>query len=150
MLDKEEPYLERHIAETRLAFELDAIITEEQVKGLATLDMITQNEEIKKNIQIWDRRVLYEALREAQIQTHYDFHPYTDVDRYRVGDEYRQVLIAAREVSPEEDIARLGTVETAVYTRLWGLRVASERVYRGRVPELLGWGHTDTQRHTTN
>ncbi|MXY27058.1 hypothetical protein F4Y59_02710 [Candidatus Poribacteria bacterium] len=104
VLDKEEPYLQRHIAETRLAFELDTIITEERVKGLATLDMITENAEIKKNIQIWDRRVLYEALREAQIQTHYDFHPYTDVDRYRVGDEYRQVLIAAREVSPEEDI----------------------------------------------
>ena len=104
VLDKEEPYLERHIAETRLAFELDTIVTKEQGKGFATLDMITENEEIKKNIQIWDRRVLYEALREAQIQTHYDFHPYTDVDRYRVGDAYRQVLIAAREVSPEEDI----------------------------------------------
>lgn len=104
VLDKEEPYLQRHIEETRLAFELDTIRTEERVKGLATLDMITENEAIKKNIQIWDRRVLYEALREAQIQTHYDFHPYTDVDRYRVGDEYRQVLIAAREVSPEEDI----------------------------------------------
>ena len=104
VLDKEEPYLQQHIEETRLAFELDTILTEERVKGLATLDMITENAEIKKNIQIWDRRVLYEALREAQIQTHYDFHPYTDVDRYRVGDEYRQVLIAAREVSPEEDI----------------------------------------------
>ncbi len=105
VLDKEEPYLERHIAETRLAFELDTIKTKEQGKGLASLDMITENEAVKKNIQIWDRRVLYEALREAQIQTHYDFHPYTDVDRYQVGDEYRQVLIAAREVSPEEDIA---------------------------------------------
>ncbi len=104
VLDKEEPYLHRHIEETRLAFELDTILTEKRGKGLATLDMIKENEEIKKNIQIWDRRVLYEALREAQIQTHYDFHPYTDVDRYRVGDEYRQVLIAAREVSPEEDI----------------------------------------------
>ena len=104
VLDKEEPYLQRHIAETRLAFELDTITSKEQMKGLATLDMITENEEIKKNIQIWDRRVLYEALREAQIQTHYDFHPYTDVDRYKVGDTYRQVLIAAREVSPEEDI----------------------------------------------
>ncbi len=104
VLDKEEPYLQRHIEETRLAFELETIKTEERVKGLATLDMITENEEIKKNIQIWDRRVLYEALREAQIQTHYDFHPYTDVDRYHIGDEYRQVLIAAREVRPEEDI----------------------------------------------
>ena len=104
VLNKEEAYLQRHITQTRHAFELNTVITKEQTKGLASLDMITENEEIKKNIQIWDRRVLYEALREAQIQTHYDFHPYTDVDRYQIGDEYRQVLIAAREVSPEEDI----------------------------------------------
>ena len=51
VLDKEEAYLQRHIEETRLAFELDTILTEERVKGLATLDMITENEEIKKNIQ---------------------------------------------------------------------------------------------------
>lgn len=104
VIDKEERYLQRHIAETRHAFELDTIETQERGKGLATLDMINRNAAVKKNIQLWDRRVLYEALREAQIETNYDFHPYTDVDRYRVDGEYRQVLIAAREVRPEDDI----------------------------------------------
>lgn len=104
VIDKEERYLQQHIAETRHAFELDTIETQERGKGLATLDMINRNEAVKNNIQLWDRRVLYEALREAQIETNYDFHPYTDVDRYRVDGEYRQVLIAAREVRPEDDI----------------------------------------------
>ena len=104
VIEKEERYLQRHIEETQHAFELETIETQEWGKGVATLDMITENEEVKNNIQLWDRRVLYEALREAQIVTNYDFHPYTDVDRYTVDGEYRQVLIAAREVRPEDDI----------------------------------------------
>ena len=104
VIDKEVRYLQRHIEETQYAFELETIKTQEWGKGTATLDMITENENVKNNIQLWDRRVLYEALREAQIVTNYDFHPYTDVDRYTVDGEYRQVLIAAREVRPEDDI----------------------------------------------
>ena len=97
---KEESYLEQHIQQTRRAFELDKILIKKQTEGLATLEMIKENDEIKQNIQLWDRRVMWEALRELQIVRHYNFHPYTDVDRYKVGDEYRQVLIAAREVDP--------------------------------------------------
>ena len=104
VIDKEARYLQRHIDETQHAFELETIETREWEKKAATLDMITENEAVKNNIQLWDRRVLYEALREAQIVTNYDFHPYTDVDRYWVDGEYRQVLIAAREVRPEDDI----------------------------------------------
>ena len=73
VIDKEERYLQKHIQETQHAFELDTIETQERGKGLATLDMINQNETVKNNIQLWDRRVLYEALREAQIETNYDF-----------------------------------------------------------------------------
>ena len=101
---KEEPYLTQHIKDTQHAFELDTIktVTYEQREEPATLEVITENEEVKKSIQIWDRRVFYEALRDKEIVTHYDFHAYTDVDRYRVNDEYQQVLIAAREVAPED------------------------------------------------
>ena len=103
---KEEPYLTQHIKDTQYAFELDTIktVTYEQRDEPATLETITENAAVKKSIQIWDRRVFYEALREKQIVTHYDFHAYTDVDRYRINNEYRQVLIAAREVAPEDYI----------------------------------------------
>lgn len=97
---KEAEHLQRHIQETRRAFELDTIVMKKQEEGLATLEMIKDNDEIKKNIQLWDRRVMWEALRELEIEQHYNFHPYTDVDRYTVNGEYRQVLIAAREVDP--------------------------------------------------
>ena len=101
---KEAKYLQRHIEETRRAFELDKIQVKKQETGLATLELIKDNEAVKKNIQLWDRRVFYEALRENQIIRHYNFHPYADVDRYTVDGEYRQVLIAAREVDPIKKI----------------------------------------------
>ena len=102
--DKEAVHLQRHIEETRRAFELNKIVLKEWNAGLATQEMITENTEIKDNIQLWDRRVLYEALRDRQIKRHYDFHPYTDIDRYTVDGKYRQVLIAAREVDPAPNV----------------------------------------------
>ena len=120
---KEVEYLQRHIQETRRAFELDTITMKKQEEGLATLEMIKDNDEIKKNIQLWDRRVMWEALRGLEIEQHYNFHPYTDVDRYTVNGEYRQVLIAAREVDPLPRITDWYTLKTQ-YTYGYGVCVA--------------------------
>ena len=139
---QEEPYLERHIKETRRAFELDTIIVKKQKEGLATLEMIKDNEEIKKNIQLWDRRVMWEALRELQIVRHYNFHPYTDVDRYKVGDEYRQVLIAAREVDPLPRITDWYQLK-AEYSYGYGVCVAPVNVFEdGGYPDFWVKGTT--------
>ena len=120
---REKPHLQKHIAETRRAFELDTIVSIDYEPGVATLEMITENEAIKKNIQIWDRRVLYEALRDQQREQHYNFHPYTDVDRYTVNGEYRQVLIAAREIDPESDITGWDRLKTDLRTFAYGYGV---------------------------
>ena len=122
-ITRERPYLQRHIEETRRAFELDKIVSVAYEPGVAALEMITENEAIKKNIQIWDRRVLHEALREQQIKPHYNFHPYTDVDRYTVNSEYRQVLIAAREIDPEPDITGWDRLKTDLGTFVYGYGV---------------------------
>ena len=120
---KEAPHIAQHIEYTRSAFDLDSIVEKDYEHGEATLEIINRNEEVKANIQLWDRRVLYNVLRDDQIEVHHDFHPYTDVDRYWVGggsatgevpgsvgrgpvprefpEQYRQVLIAAREPSPD-------------------------------------------------
>ena len=120
---REKPYLQKHIEETRRAFELDTIKRVDFEPGPATLEMITENEAIKKNIQIWDRRVLYEALRDQQREQHYNFHPYTDVDRYTVNGEYRQVLIAAREIDPESGITDWARLKTDLRTFRYGYGV---------------------------
>ena len=127
---KEEPYLTQHIKDTKRAFELNTIqtVTQAQAKTTATLETITENEDIKKNIQIWDRRVLHEALREKQIVPHYDFHKFTDVDRYQVDGEYRQVLIAAREVNPEPNITGWEQLKLE-YTHGYGVCMSPVNVF---------------------
>ena len=100
-LTAEKPFLTDHIRSTRSAFALDRIEERDQIRGAATLESINRNTEVKENIQLWDRRVLYEVLMDSQFITRfYQFHPYTDVDRYWVDGKYWQVLIAAREVNP--------------------------------------------------
>ena len=136
---KEGRYLQRHIEETRRAFDLDEIVRVDREPGTATLEMITENAEVKKNIQIWDRRVLYEALRETQIKPHYNFHPYTDVDRYTVEGEYRQVLIAAREIDPGTEITGWDRLKTDLrsFTHGYGVCVAPVNEFVGEgLPKL--------------
>ncbi len=136
---KEGRYLQRHIEETRRAFDLDEIVRVDREPGTATLEMITENTEVKKNIQIWDRRVLYEALRETQIKPHYNFHPYTDVDRYTVDGEYRQVLIAAREIDPGPEITGWDRLKTDLrsFTHGYGVCVAPVNEFVGEgLPKL--------------
>ena len=136
---KEGRYLQRHIKETRRAFDLDKIVRVDRELGVATLEMITENAEVKKNIQIWDRRVLYEALRETQIKPHYNFHPYTDVDRYTVDGEYRQVLIAAREIDPGAEITGWDRLKTDLrsFTHGYGVCVAPVNEFVGEgLPKL--------------
>ena len=136
---KEGRYLQRHIEETRRAFDLDEIVRVDREPGTATLEMITENVEVKKNIQIWDRRVLYEALRETQIKPHYNFHPYTDVDRYTVDGEYRQVLIAAREIDPGPEITGWDRLKTDLrsFTHGYGVCVAPVNEFVGEgLPKL--------------
>ncbi len=125
-LTAEVPFLDGHIDSTRRAFGLDGIEKKDHIQGAATFEMIDRNLEVKENIQLWDRRVLYEVLRDQQtIKPYYEFHRYTDVDRYWVAGKYRQVLVAAREVDPSELLeAQEWVNRKLIYTHGYGVCVA--------------------------
>ena len=84
-LDKEGDFLTSHIQSTRTAFDLNTIKEEDYNKEFATLEMVKENPEVVENIQLWDRHVLFDLLKADHLVRHYNFHRYTDVDRYRVG-----------------------------------------------------------------
>lgn len=173
----EEAFLEQHIQDTRTAYDLNVIKTERYEKGLATLEKIERNEEIKHNIQFWDRRVFYNILRNAEIKRNHNFHPYADVDRYRLsrrsgrdavsreidGDEvasenqdsakesadsaeqYRQVLISAREIDPE-GLREWGELKLK-FTHGYGVCVAPvNEVTNATTPDLWVKGVPITQK----
>ena len=101
-LARETPYLMSNIALTRKAYNLDKI-EETSYPALADLtpEVIARNQDTIQNIRLWDYRPLLQMYQQAQeIRLYYQFYQ-VDVDRYHLPDGYHQVMLSARELSPE-------------------------------------------------
>ncbi len=99
-LGLETPFLRHNIALTRKAYQLEQV-GERSYDALGDLESTTllKNQQTIDNIRLWDWRPLSETFRQIQqIRTYYEFSD-VDVDRYRFGDETRQVMLAVRELS---------------------------------------------------
>ena len=101
-LERETPYIDRNIQFTRAAFGLDRI--EERTypaREEITQDVLSANQETVNNVRLWDPRPLRDTYNQIQhLRLYYNFLD-VDVDRYQLDGEYRQVLIGAREIFPE-------------------------------------------------
>ncbi|MDP6602681.1 MAG: UPF0182 family protein [Rhodospirillales bacterium] len=99
-LELEAPYLRHNIRFTRQAFGLDQVVerTYDVTERLAPA-ALARNHETIDNIRLWDWQPLSQTFRQLQqIRTYYEFYD-VDVDRYRIGADYRQVMVSARELS---------------------------------------------------
>jgi uncharacterized membrane protein (UPF0182 family) len=101
-LARETPYIEHNIRFTRHAFGLEQIEEEDIPVEVAPSEQdIAQNSATMNNIRLWDYRPLKDTYNQIQsIRLYYDFAD-VDVDRYQIDGSYRQVMLAARELSPE-------------------------------------------------
>ena len=98
----ETPYLKNYIEFTRKAYQLDAI-QETSYPALADLtpQVIARNQDTIQNIRLWDSRPLLQTYQQTQaIRLYYQFYN-VDTDRYHLADGYHQVMLSARELSPE-------------------------------------------------
>ncbi len=141
-LDREAPYIEYNIAATRRAFNLERIEARDFAAD-TTNDAyaLTPNRPTLDNLRLWDYHALQDTLRQVQeIRTYYDFND-VDVDRYQIGGETRQVLLAAREL----DITKLPASsrgnwinERLIYTHGYGVTMNTAKGFtpEGR-PEFI-------------
>lgn len=98
-LELESPYLKHAIKNTREAFNLSNIVEQDfpATKNLS-FAKIEENRPTIDNIKIWDHGPLRQTYKQAQaIRLYYDF-PNVSVDRYRIGTNYWQVMLSAREL----------------------------------------------------
>ncbi|MBN3945613.1 MAG: UPF0182 family protein [Nostoc sp. NMS7] len=157
-LQREQPYIQRTIALTRQAFDLDAIDSKIfNPQGRLTEADIQKNDLTIRNIRLWDQRPLLETNRQLQqIRPYYRF-PDADIDRYTLKTdvisrrpsatqkppeptERRQVLIAARELDysavPQE--AQTWVNRRLIYTHGFGFTVSPvNTVGPGGLPEYF-------------
>lgn len=133
-LARERPYIQRSIAFTRQAFDLDDIDVETfDPQGNLTVDSLQENDLTIRNIRLWDTRPLLETNRQLQqIRPYYKF-PSADIDRYTLKrilssetTEKQQTILAARELDysgvPKE--AKTWVNEHLVYTHGYGFTLS--------------------------
>ncbi len=123
-LVRERPYIEHNIEMTRRAYALDRIETHPfpADTGIEAVEPAS-NQTTLDNIRLWDWRALQDTLRQIQeIRTYYDF-PGIDIDRYRIGDSVRQMMLAARELNVEKlpQSSRNWINEKLIYTHGYGV-----------------------------
>ena len=114
-LKLETPFLRYNIALTRKAYQLDHV-DERSYGALSDISpaALDRNRETIDNVRLWDWRPLSVTFQQLQqIRTYYEFGD-VDVDRYQLGENTRQVMLAIRELS---DVLP-GKAETWVNRRL--------------------------------
>jgi uncharacterized membrane protein (UPF0182 family) len=141
-LDRESGYITRNIAATRRAFNLEQVEARDFPADTANESYALEaNRPTLDNLRLWDYRALQDTLRQVQeIRTYYDFND-VDIDRYQIGGQTRQVLLAAREL----DVSKLPAStrgnwinERLIYTHGYGvtMNTANGFTAEGR-PEFL-------------
>ncbi|MEF8822900.1 MAG: UPF0182 family protein [Desulfohalobiaceae bacterium] len=98
----EKPYIQNNIEYTRQGFNLEKS-EERQFPVAERFDrqLVEDNEQIFTNIRLWDWRALGQVYKQFQeLRLYYDFND-LDIDRYRYGDAYRQVMVGAREMNQD-------------------------------------------------
>ncbi|NMB12007.1 MAG: UPF0182 family protein [Firmicutes bacterium] len=136
-LAKEERFIAYNIEATRQAFGLDNILEQEFVPRDELPPKSALQTETVENIRLWDWRPLIETYSQLQeFRLYYDF-ARVDTDRYLVDGEYRQVMLAPRELAIEQLQNRSWVNERLQYTHGYGIVMSPvNRVTTEGLPDL--------------
>lgn len=101
-LETERPYIEHNMTFTRQAYGLDKVKeTDYPAQDAVTREEIEANAVTLRNVRLWDSLPSLATYNQIQsIRLYYNFLG-SDFDRYHLDNEYRQVIISARELVPE-------------------------------------------------
>ena len=105
-LQRETPYIKNEIAFTRAAYGLTSIQDRPFTPSdTLTSDAVARNPQTVQNARLWDPQLALPSTLEnlQSLRGYYQFYPNeVAVDRYQIGDQYLQLLLAAREINPDK------------------------------------------------
>lgn len=137
----ERPYIQTHIQATRAAYNLEGKVQETDFA--AKLDGRfdpAKHQALFGNVRLWDWRAFHDTVTQIQaLRPYYSFAD-TDVDRYVIDGQLRQVLLTPREL----DIRQLPDARTRwinphfIYTHGYGMVMAeANRITADGLPHLF-------------
>lgn len=136
------PYITRHIAATRDAYGLTGRSKELEYAASqeAPVDP-TRHRALFNNVRLWDWRAFHDTTTQIQaLRPYYVFHD-SDVDRYMIDGQLRQVLLSPRELDVNQlpgDAKSRWINPHFIYTHGYGMVVAeAARITPDGLPRLL-------------
>src|SRR5882724_2550249 len=137
----ERPYIEQHIHATRSAYGLEKRVKEVEFKAHpdSRID-VSKHKNLLDNVRLWDKDAFHDTITQIQgLRSYYAFAD-SDIDRYMIDGQYRQVLVSPREL----DIRQLPDARTRwinphfIYTHGYGLVLAPvSQITSDGLPVLL-------------
>jgi len=120
----ESPYIQTHIHATRSAYGLEQRVREIDFKADpdAPIDTV-KHKALLDNVRLWDYQAYHDTITQRQaLRTYYVFHD-SDIDRYTIDGEYRQVLLSPREldITNLPDARNNWNTPAFIYTHGYGL-----------------------------
>ncbi len=136
----ERPYIQHHIDATRSAYGLNGRVQETTLEAEPEMPIdYAKHKPLLDNVRLWDWRAFHDTISQIQPLRPYVYID-TDVDRYQIDGEVRQVLVAPREL----EIRQLGAAAGRwinphlMYTHGYGIVMAeANRITGDGLPVLF-------------
>ena len=137
----EQPYIQTHIHATRSAYGLEQHVRETEFKTQVDAPINAgQHQATLDNVRLWDTRAFHDTITQIQaLRPYYVFHD-SDVERYTIDGQYRQVLLAPRELDVQQlpAGARNFINSAFIYTHGYGMVLAEvSQITPDGLPQLL-------------
>jgi uncharacterized protein len=136
----ERPYIQHHIQATRAAYGLNRRVKEVNLDAKAEVPInYGKHKATLDNVRLWDWRAFHDTVSQIQPLRPYVYLD-TDVDRYTIDGQTRQVLVSPREL----EIRQLGEARNRwinphlIYTHGYGIVMAeANRITSDGLPVLF-------------
>ena len=136
----ERPYIQHHIRATRSAYRLNQQVRETTLNAKSEIPInYARHKALLDNVRLWDWRPFHDTISQIQPLRPYIYAD-TDVDRYTIDGQIRQVLVSPREL----DIRQLGEARNRwinphlIYTHGYGIVMAeANRITPDGLPVLF-------------
>ncbi len=134
------PYIRRHIQATRSAFGLTSRVKEvEYAAKLESKIDVARHKALLDNVRLWDWRAFHDTVTQIQaLRPYYVFND-SDVDRYTIDGQLRQVMLTPRELDIRQVAdARRWINSHFIYTHGYGMVMAeANRITPEGMPHLF-------------
>ena len=138
----QKPYIERHILATRQAWGLSKRVKEVEFDAQLNVTVDPSlHKTVLDNVRLWDWRAFHDTITQIQaLRLYYTFVD-TDVDRYKIDGQLRQVLLTPRELDVKQlppDARARWINPHFIYTHGYGVVMAeASKLTSDGLPQLL-------------